>query len=307
MKIAFFGSSSFSVPPLQSIASQVAAVITKKARPKGRGYLLGDNEVKRTAGDLGLPVVEIESFKSDDAAALTGLDVDLFVVASFGLIIPGPTLARPAIGAINVHPSLLPKYRGPSPIQWALLRGDTATGLTVIRMTERMDAGPIVYQETAPIGAEENAIALSARLSSRAAEILPALIGDIEGRRAIPAVAQAEEEATYCPVLDKGMGLIDWNDDAAAVVRRVRAFVEWPTAYTYLDNKMLKVHEAAVLAAQGPHEAGRVLALSKEGFIVSAGKDAVLLRDVQLENKKRVSGRDFANGYRHLVGKVLGR
>ena len=147
MNLLFFGSSSFSVPALVSLHSSISCVVTKKTKPKGRGYLLEDNEVKRAALSLGLPVREIGSFKDEEAAGLGELKPDLLVVVSFGLIIPRWFLDLPTLGAINVHPSLLPKYRGPSPMQWAIRNGEEETGITVIRMNERMDAGDILYQE----------------------------------------------------------------------------------------------------------------------------------------------------------------
>ena len=147
MNLLFFGSSSFSVPALVALRSSISCVVTKKTKPKGRGYLLEDNEVKRAALSLGLPVREIGSFKDEEAASLGELKPDLLVVVSFGLIIPRWFLDLAAMGAINVHPSLLPKYRGPSPMQWAIWNGEEETGITVIRMSERMDAGDILYQE----------------------------------------------------------------------------------------------------------------------------------------------------------------
>ena len=147
MRTIFFGSSGFSVPILKSIAQHTICVVTKKARPKGRGYSLDDNEVKKTAEELDLPLIEIDSFKDDIVKTLPDYRPDLFVVASFGLIVPKWVLDMPSEGPINVHPSLLPLYRGPSPIQWAILSGDEMTGITLIRMNEKMDEGDIIYQE----------------------------------------------------------------------------------------------------------------------------------------------------------------
>jgi methionyl-tRNA formyltransferase len=307
MRIAFFGSSIFSVPSLKAVASNVVTVITKKARPKGRGYHLDDSEIKKTALELELPVKEIDTFKDDEAQELRGIEVDLFVVASFGLIIPRWLLDIPSVGAINVHPSLLPQYRGPSPIQWALLDGAKETGITIIKMTEKMDAGPIVYQESMAIDDRENTLSLSERLSKRAGEILPNMVTEIGRTGSIDGREQEERLATYCPIIDKRMGLIEWHQTAVEILQRVRAFVEWPTAYTFLAGKMLKVFDGLEVAAADRDDPGTVYALSKDGFMVATGKGTVLLTDVQIENKKRVTGRDFANGYRNLTGKVLGR
>ena len=161
MRVAFFGSSSFSVQPLQAISSLVTCVVTRKAKPKGRGYLLEDTEVKREAINLRLPVIEIDSFKDEAAKELGSMRPEFFVVASFGLIIPKWALDIPSMGPINIHPSLLPKYRGPSPIQWAIWNGETETGITLIRMNEKMDAGNILYRETMTIEPGDNVITLS--------------------------------------------------------------------------------------------------------------------------------------------------
>ena len=155
--VLFFGSSSFSVPALRSSGPSVTRVVTKKTKPKGRGYLLEDNEVKREALSPGLRVMEIDSFRDEEARRIADLRADLLVVASFGLIIPKWFLDSPAIGAINVHPSLLPRYRGPSPLQWVIWKGEKETGITIIKMSEQMDAGDILFQESTPIEPEEDA------------------------------------------------------------------------------------------------------------------------------------------------------
>jgi len=147
MTVIFFGSSGFSIPALRSMAPSIILVVTKKTKPRGRGHLPRDNEVKSEALALGLPVTEIGSFRDEEARRIAGLGADLFVVVSFGLIIPKWFLDSPTMGCVNVHPSLLPRYRGPSPIQWALLNGEKATGITIIRMNEKMDGGDVLYQE----------------------------------------------------------------------------------------------------------------------------------------------------------------
>jgi len=165
MRIVFFGSSSFSIPSLLQIKDSVVAVVTKRARPRGRGYQIDDNEVKNAALQLGLPIIEIDSFRDDEARAIAGYHPDLYVVVAFGLIVPKWALDIPSIGPLNIHPSLLPLYRGPSPMQWALLNGDTVTGITLIRMNEKMDEGDIVSQEKVTIEKDDDCITLSKRLS----------------------------------------------------------------------------------------------------------------------------------------------
>jgi methionyl-tRNA formyltransferase len=302
MRILFFGSSGFSVPALQSIDSFVSCVVTKRAKPKGRGYLMEDGEVKRLARKLNLPLVEMDSFKDAGGHDLVALKPDLLVVVSFGLIIPRWFLEVPSVGAINVHPSLLPKYRGPAPIQWAIRNGDTETGITIIKMNARMDAGDILYQESVMVGAGENAEVLSGRLAQRTAEILPDFMKGIEMGGLPSGLPQKDEEATYTPMIVKEMGLIAWTADPVDIVRQVRALVAWPTAFTFLNGKLLKVFDAALGRKTAEADPGTVLEVTPDGLLVSAPGGSVLLKDVQLENRKRMNASEFARGYRGIVG-----
>jgi len=302
MRTLFFGSSGFSVPALQSIDSFISCVVTKRAKPKGRGYLMEDGEVKRLAQKLNLPLVEMDSFKDTGVHDLVALKPDLLVVVSFGLIIPKWFLDVPSVGAINVHPSLLPKYRGPAPIQWAIRNGDTETGITIIKMNEKMDAGDILYQESVMLGIGENAEVLSGRLAQRTAEILPDFVKGIAMGRLPSGLPQKDEEATYTPMIVKEMGLIAWTTDPADIVRQVRALVAWPTAFTFLNGKLLKVFDAALGRKTAEADPGTVLEVTPDGLLVGALGGSVLLKDVQLENRKRMNASEFARGYRSIVG-----
>ncbi|HNT68102.1 MAG TPA: methionyl-tRNA formyltransferase [Syntrophorhabdaceae bacterium] len=308
MNIVFFGSSGFSVPPLRSICERVTCVVTKRSKPKGRGYLLDDNEVKKAARDLRLPLIEINSFKDEEAQGIRDFKPDLFVVASFGLIVPRWALDLPTVGPVNVHPSLLPLYRGPSPMQWAILNGDEETGITLIIMNEKMDEGRIIYQERASVKKGENMAGLSGRLSARVAEILPGIVDRIDAQGMIEGTEQRHEDATYTPIITKEMGRIDWLKSAAEIERQVKAFVMWPVAYTFLDGRMMKLFdaEAEEITRKGTGQ-GVVAGITKEGFFVETPAGLLKVLEVQLENKKRMGAYDFAQGYRGLVGKVLGQ
>ncbi len=305
MRTIFFGSSSFSVPILKSIARHTICVVTKKARPKGRGYSLDDNEVKKAAEALDIPLIEINSFKDDIVKTLPDYRPDLFVVASFGLIVPKWVLDIPSVGPINVHPSLLPLYRGPSPIQWAILSGDEMTGITLIRMNEKMDEGDVIYQEQIMIGKGENFIDLSERLSARVAGILPDVFDYIEIQGMMKGTEQRHETATYTPIITKGMGVIDWRKSAVEIDRQVRAFVSWPTTYTLLDGKMMKIFEAVVEENYEAVDPGQIRRVTREGMLVDTGSGVLKIQEIQMENKKRMRAYDFAQGYRDLVGKML--
>lgn len=305
MKVLFFGSSSFSVPSLRSIGPVLTAVVTRRTKPKGRGYLLEDSEVKREAGALGLPVVEIDSFKEEAARDIASPRPDLLVVVSFGLIIPKWFLEVPTIGAINVHPSLLPRYRGPSPLQWVIWNGEKETGVTIMRMSEKMDAGNILLQEPTPIGEEEDAAALSSRLALRASEILPAFVKGAIDHGLEEGAPQDDEKATYTPMITKEMGRIDWSASSTEIVRQVRALVQWPAAHTLLEGQMVKVFSVAAGGRDDsrPAPPGQVLSVSPHGLEVAAGQGSVILEEVQLENRKRMRASDFARGYRQISEK----
>lgn len=308
MKVVFFGSSSFSVPPLQSIPSLVSCVVTRKAKPKGRGYLIEDTEVKREAINLRLPVIEIDSFKDEEIKELESLKPDLFVVASFGLIVPKWVLDIPSIGPINIHPSLLPKYRGPSPIQWSLLSGDRETGITFIRMNEKMDAGNILYQEAMNIVPGDNMITLSERLSRRSAEILPDYLYTIVVDGLQEGLAQNHDHATFTPIITKEMGRIDWSENGEQILRRVRAFVAWPTAYTFLDGLFLKIFDGTINKSdpgRNDMSPGTIIEATKDGINVQTGLGILVITELQLQNKKRMKAYNFSQGYRGLAGKAL--
>jgi methionyl-tRNA formyltransferase len=305
MRTVFFGSSSFSVPILKSIPQHTICVVTKKARPKGRGYSLDDNEVKKTAEELDIPLIEIDSFKDDIVKTLPDYRPDLYVVASFGLIVPRWVLDIPSEGPINVHPSLLPLYRGPSPIQRAILSGDEMTGITLIRMNEKMDEGDVIYQEQVMIGKGENFIDLSERLSKKVVEILPDVFDRIEIQGMMKGTAQPHESATYTPIITKEMGIIDWRKSAVEIDRQIRAFVLWPTAYTFLDRKMMKVFKAVAEESGEVMNPGQIRGITREGILVDTGRGILKIEEIQMENKKRMRAYDFAQGYRDLIGKLL--
>lgn len=309
MKVVYFGSSSFSIPPLQAISGHVSCVVTRKAKPKGRGQSLEDTEVKGEAINLGLPVIEIDSFKDESTKDLVALKPDLFVVASFGLIIPKWVLDIPTAGPVNIHPSLLPKYRGPSPIQWALWNGDDQTGITFMFMNEKMDAGNILYQEPIFIDPGDNTITLSDRLARRSAEILREFLHEVEVHGLQTGVAQDHTLATFTPILTKEMGRINWAQKGEQIVRQVKAFIVWPTAYTFLDGLLLKIFDGSVKddgddvgVSTVP---GTILEITKDGIHVRTGSGVFTIKELQLQNKKRMRAYDFIQGYRGLAGKVL--
>ncbi len=307
MKIVYFGSSLFSVPPLMAVLPSVSCVVTRRAKPKGRGYHVEANDVKKIASEAGIPLIEIDSFKDEAAGQLRDLKPDFLVVASFGLMIPDWALSIATVGPVNIHPSLLPRYRGPSPIQWALWNGERETGITLIKMNEKMDEGNILHQEIMAIDAGDSMITLSARLAARAGEILPGFLEEMKTKGMMEGVVQSGELATYTPIIAKEMGKIDWSLGALEIIRQIKALVLWPTAYTYLEGKLLKIFDAHIYDDSAVSaEAGIVMEVTKAGFLVGTPNGTLRITEVQLENKKRLSAYQFAQGYRGLVGKRLG-
>ncbi|MCX7857159.1 MAG: methionyl-tRNA formyltransferase [Deltaproteobacteria bacterium] len=305
MTICFFGSSSFSVPSLYALRDKITLVVTKKAKPKGRGYTVDDNEVKKTALSLGLIVLEIDSFKDEEANKIEMYEFDLIVTVSFGLIIPEKILKMPKLAPINVHPSLLPKYRGPSPIQATILNGDKETGITIIKMVKKMDAGNILFQEKVEIRDDDDAISLGERLSRRAAEILKDFVDVIEKEGIKEGIVQDERLATYTKMVTKEEAKIDWTKSSYEIVNMVRAYAGWPVAYTYLDGKLLKIHKARVYNLTTSENPGKIVLVTRDGILCATGDGVVLINEVQLENRRKMSAYDFANGVKGIVGKTL--
>jgi len=259
--------------------------------------------VKRRALEAGLPVLQPEKLRQLDLVVeLSALGADVFVVVAYGKILPKAILDLPARGCVNVHGSILPRHRGAAPIAHAILSGDDSTGVTLMKMDEGMDTGPILAVRRTPIGAQESAGELSERLSRLGAEILRdelprAVRGEIEP------TPQDDRLATRAPPLAKGDGAIDWSRSANDVHRLVRAMSPWPGAFTTLDGRLLKVHRAVVGLGSGPP--GVVLAAGPEGIQVSTGAGTLLVTEAQLEGRKRLPAGDLARGLRIVAGAKL--
>ena len=306
------GTPAFSVPVLAALMKaghRVVGVYTRPDRPTGRGRAMAAPEVKRHAQDSGLAVFQPASLRRDAAAAdeLRSLSADVLVVAAYGLFLPKAAFAGPALGALNVHPSLLPKYRGPSPVASAILSGDNATGVTIMRIDEGMDSGPIVTQRESAIGHDETAEDLTLRLfqegASLLAEVLPRWArGDIEAQ------AQDEGAATTTSRLQREDGRIDWSDPAAEIALRVRAFHRWPGSHTSWRGRSLKI--VSSIRWEGsehpPAAPGEVVSLADGGVGAGTGLGLLRLGRVQLEGRRAVDVLEFVQGHRDFVGSRLG-
>lgn len=300
MKIIFFGSSNFAVPSLTRILEssyRVCAVVTQPDRKKGRHLKLTPTPVKSLAISKGLKVHDPEKVSDPSTIEfLRSMEADLFIVVSFGQILPADIIEIPSFYSINLHPSLLPKYRGAAPVNWAIINGETKTGLSIIRMNESMDAGDIILQRKVDIYDEDNAQTLNERLSELGSILLTDAIRFIEIDR-VKFKKQDERKATLAPRLKKEDGLINWKDSASNIRNRVRGTIPWPGAYTYFYDKKINIWSAGVIDGEG--EPGAILE-SEEELIVGTGKGILKIEEIQMEGKKRMSAPAFLRGYREM-------
>jgi methionyl-tRNA formyltransferase len=313
LRVIFMGSPEFSVPPLeQLILNQypVAAVYTQPDRAAGRGRALMPSPVKRTAAAWKLPVVQPTSLKSPEALEeLAGFRPDVIVVAAFGQILPRPVLSLPRYGCLNVHPSLLPRFRGASPVAAAILAGDLFTGVSIMLLDEGLDTGPLLARAQVPIAAQDTAGSLSAKLSRVGAQLLLEVLPRWLGGELTPR-PQDEAQASYAGPISKQAGEIDWKLGALTIWRRVRAYQPWPGAYTRWQGRRLGILEAVPLSGEGAAPAGRVVALAGGGeappFGVATGEGVLGILRLRLEGKRAVGAAEFLRGQRGFIGAQLG-
>jgi methionyl-tRNA formyltransferase len=308
LAIVFAGTPDFAVPSLDAIAAsrhRIAAVFTQPDRPSGRGRHLAPSAVKERALALGLPVLQPATLEGGEAArAIASFSPDAMVVVAYGLLLPAEVLAVPRLGCLNVHASLLPRWRGAAPIARAILAGDARTGVCIMRMEAGLDTGPVMLAREVAIGPRESAGELEARLAAAGGAAIVEALDDLAAGRA-GFVHQDPARVTYAAKLTKAEARLDWREDAAALARRVRALYPRPMAETTLDGAQLRIHEAeAVSTAPGPVP-GTIVSTGSDGIVVMAGEGALALKRVQLPGRRAVGARELANA-RSLVGKVLG-
>jgi methionyl-tRNA formyltransferase len=313
IRIIFMGTPDFAVPSLRTLHTaattqgwQVVAALSQPDRPAGRGNKLVANPVKLYAQQQGLPVIQPASLRKEPQSveALRELAPDLIVVAAYGLILPVSVLEIPRFGCINVHASLLPAYRGASPIAAAILDGQVETGVSIMLMDEGMDTGPVLAQASIPIAADDATATLSPRLAELGADLLLATLPRwVEGQIAPIPQAELPGEVSYCRIIRKEEGQIDWRRPAAAIERMSRAYTPWPGAYTTWRGQPFKILQAEVF--DGSAEPGRVVA-TRSGPAVGAGEGLLLLRTVQPAGKRSMDSRSFLNGAPDFIGAMLG-
>lgn len=309
MRIVFFGTSEFAIPSLKALLGskhEVALVVTQPDKKKGRSLKISPSPVKAVASDESIPVYQpIDASSPESAAYLEGLKPDLFVVISFGQILKANILKIPKIFSINVHGSLLPKWRGAAPTNWAVMAGDRSTGVTVIKMNEKMDEGDIILKEETGITCDDTNMTLSGRLSELGAAALMKAVAMIEARASgVELIKQHPSLVTYAPKLNKSDGLINWSEPAAMIHNKVRGLLPWPGAYTGYEGRTLKILKTELVKGEFKDGApGEVIAASEaDGIVVNTGSGALSIRRLQPEGKKEMDSGPFLLGHRIKKG-----
>lgn len=311
MKIVFFGSSHFAVPALRALIKsphKVVCVVTQPDKKKGRHLRICGTDVKDTALAAKLKVFQPENIKSRESVDfLKKLDADLFVIVAYGQILSQEVLDIPKIMPVNIHASLLPRYRGPAPINWAVINADKKTGVSIMFVSLRTDSGPVIAQKEMKIEDEDTAETLEGKLCLLGAGLLMETLKLID-ERDYRLIEQDEDKVLLAPKLKREDGLIDWSVQASAIHNQVRGVLPWPGAFTFFRGKMLKIFQTEVLPVFPGHKPvpGEVVRADKHGIIVSCGRGYLSIKNLQLEAGKRMSAHSFFVGHRIKAGEILG-
>lgn len=302
------GTPDFAVPALDGLIKHhdVIAVVTQPDKPKGRGKKMAYSPVKERALESEIPVLQPVKVREETfVEKLRELNPDIIVVAAFGQILTEDILNIPKYGCINIHASLLPKYRGAAPIQWVIIDGEKETGITIMHMAKGLDTGDMILQEVVPIDPKETGESLHDKLAATGGPLLLKALDLLEQGTA-PRVPQDDSKSCYAKMLTKDLGHIDWTKSAVEIERLIRGLNSWPSAYTYYAGKMLKIWDADVVKSESDAAPGTVIAADKHSITVNTGKDALILREVQMQGKKRMKVDAFLRGHNVQAGEVLG-
>ena len=309
MKAVFMGTPEFAVPTLQALIDhhEVLAVVTQPDKPKGRSGQMQFPPVKECALRHGLTVLQPVKIKTPEwVDKLRELKADVFVVAAFGQILSKEILDMPKYGCVNIHASLLPKYRGAAPINWAIINGEKETGVTIMQMNEGVDTGDMLSHVVVPIAPKETAESLFDKLAKAGAKLIVETLPKLEAGEIIP-VPQDESQSSHVKMMNKSLGKIDWNQDAVVIERLVRGLNSWPSAYTYYQGKSVKLWDCDVVEAAAKAVPGTIIAVAKDSFDVATGNGALRVLELQLEGKKRMDTKSFLLGNQWKTGMQLGK
>lgn len=310
MRIIFFGSSQFSVPALSALVASrhtISCVVTQPDRKGGRRLALCATPVKALAQEVRLKLYQPEQVNAPEAVSfLKALCPDIFIVVAFGQILSPEVLGIPKIFAVNAHASLLPRYRGAAPINWALINGEKTTGVTIIKMAKKMDAGPIILQKDIEILQEDTAHSLENKLSCIAPPLLLDALVRLENKN-YQLIPQDERVVSFAPKLKKDDGLIDWSKPAQSIFNLVRGCFGWPSAFTHYKGSLLKIQSAEVImpSLAQVHKPGEVVEINKDGISVSTGRGFLRIKELQMESKRAMRVDEFIAGHKICAGEMF--
>lgn len=300
LKIIFAGTPEFAVPTLKKLIEsehEIVGVYTQPDRPAGRGQQIQASMVKQIASAHNLPIFQPKTLRNVDVQnQLRELNADVMVVVAYGLILPEPVLNIPRLGCVNLHPSLLPRWRGAAPIPRTIEAGDIDTGITIMQLDKGMDTGPILKQEKITLTGYETSELLHDQLSVRGAELMLETLHELENHAAI-AIPQDNALATHAPKIEKKEAVIDWHQPAVTIANKVRAFNSWPVAQTTFSKQVLRIWSAKAIDEKTSVSPGSIIRSEKEAFFVATGDGVLQVTSVQLPGKKRMCAADFINGY----------
>lgn len=309
LKIMFFGSPQFALPALKALIEgedKIVGVVTQSDRPKGRGRVISATRVKTFALENGLKVFQPLTAREESfIKKIAEIDPDLLVVVAYGQILPQSLLDIPRFGAINVHASLLPKYRGAAPIQWAIICGERQTGITTIKMEAGLDTGDILVQSKVAIKEDDTAKSLHDRLAEEGSRVLMETISRLKEGSLKP-IPQDHSQATYAPVLKREHGVIDWSNEAKIICNWIRGLDPWPGCFATWEGKTIKVFGCTPIEHDAPESPGEIVEIAPHGLKVTTGKGYVLLKELQLEGSRRMRISEFILGHDITVGEILG-
>jgi methionyl-tRNA formyltransferase len=309
MKIVFMGTPEFAVPSLEALlrsGDQVVGVVTQPDRPKGRGHQLVAPPVKLVAERAGIPILQPLKIRTPEfLQALSAWQPDLIAVTAFGRILHAPILRLPPMGCVNVHGSLLPKYRGAAPVQWAVINGETETGITTMVMDEGMDTGPMLLQEKLEILPDDTAGTLAPRMAELGGQLLIKTIAQLKAGTLAPK-RQDDGQATMAPLLKKEDGLLDWTMNATSLANRARGLSPWPGAYTFFGEERWNIWKAVSIMGATTERPGTIVTVNKQAILVATGEGILEIHEIQTANSKRMSVVQFLAGHRVTAGMQLG-
>jgi methionyl-tRNA formyltransferase len=314
-RIVFMGTPEFAVPSLEVLLDRgenIVCVVTQPDRPKGRGRKIMEPPVKKLALQASIPVLQPENVKTDNfLAELRTYEPDLIILTAYGKILPESILNLPPLGTINVHGSLLPKYRGAAPIQWALINGETETGVTIMQMDEGMDTGDILLQEKLPVSQKDTAGTMAVKMAELGGEALGAALDLIQANKLKP-IKQDNNLASFAPPLRKKDGLVDWSHSAVQISCQIRGLDPWPTTYTTLSGKRLRlfspeVADRSLCLSCSISEPGIICAADRNGLLITTGDGCLLIKEIQAEGSRRMGVDAYISGHSIQPGTLLGQ